>query len=445
MPSSRPKHNGRQVRVWLALSLAALMLMSGGRQADANEKLRRAYDRVNGGVVEQSSINGRIVIRAEGVHDKDDAKRFKSRHYLIHTKIKQSQVMPIARHLDRMFVLYQERFGGLMRNDMSKMVLYLFETEKEYQKFLQSKGVITRNSGGMFVYKGNEQFLAVWMGNKPLRDVLSTLQHEGFHQFAWHYLGLELPVWMNEGLAQYFEDAVITGGELRTGLADAHRSRLVREMISQGNIIPFNKMVNLNNQDWARMLREDADGANRLYAQSWSVAYFLIHADNGRYADSLNQYLTMISKGEDGEDAFERAFAVSWEQLRWRWMVYAKKLESHPVNTAVERMKYLAVALKHLHDQRLRIPRNTRELKKLLLRYQFEVTWTINGHKRTIKANDDSLYTYPHMGRTGLFELLEPSRNDLPPRITAPGLEPEPTLTWSRSRDGKLVQEIEYK
>ncbi|WP_432799279.1 DUF1570 domain-containing protein [Poriferisphaera sp. WC338] len=427
----------------LGVVLFAILTMTG--TTEANDKLRRAYERVKGVSAQSNKSSGRVVIHAEGESKYKGAKRYKSKHYVIHTKLSQKRVVPIGQHLDRMFVLYEQRFGGLMKGEMSEMVLYLFETERAYQTFLQSKGVITSNSGGMFVYKGNEQFLAAWIGDKPLRDVLSTLQHEGFHQFAWHYLGIELPVWMNEGLAQYFEDAVITGNELSTGLADAHRSRLVREMIAKGRIIPFAEMTRLDNDDWAVMLRTNADKANRLYAQAWSVAYFLIHADNGRYAKSLNRYLTMISRGEDGEEAFKKAFAVSWETLKWRWRVYAKELESHPVNTAVERMKYLAVALKHLHEQKHKIPKTVRELKKLLLRYQFEVTWTINGRKRTIKANDDSLYMYPYQGREEVFELLDASRNDLPPRIIAPGLDPEPMLTWSKGPGGKLVQEIEYK
>ena len=32
-----------------------------------------------------------------------------------------------------------------------------------------------------------------------------VLAHEGFHQFLGYELGREIPVWLNEGMAQYFE------------------------------------------------------------------------------------------------------------------------------------------------------------------------------------------------------------------------------------------------
>lgn len=61
-------------------------------------------------------------------------------------------------------------------------------------------------------------------------------------------------------------------------------------------------------------------------------------------------------------------------------------------------------------------------------------------------AKDPDLYRYVrHNGSAGLFRLLEPARDDLPARITAAGLRPEPTLVWSRDNDGNLVQDIEYR
>src|SRR2546426_8860983 len=45
-----------------------------------------------------------------------------------------------------------------------------------------------------------------------------TLAHEGFHQFLGYELGLQVPVWLNEGMAQYFETSDVVKGRLRTGL-----------------------------------------------------------------------------------------------------------------------------------------------------------------------------------------------------------------------------------
>ena len=40
-------------------------------------------------------------------------------------------------------------------------------------------------------------------------------QHEGFHQFAWSRFAEDLPVWVNEGMAEFFGESVIVGDTLR--------------------------------------------------------------------------------------------------------------------------------------------------------------------------------------------------------------------------------------
>ena len=42
-----------------------------------------------------------------------------------------------------------------------------------------------------------------------------TVQHEGFHQFAHAVIGGDIPTWLNEGLAEYFGEALFTGGRVR--------------------------------------------------------------------------------------------------------------------------------------------------------------------------------------------------------------------------------------
>ena len=45
-----------------------------------------------------------------------------------------------------------------------------------------------------------------------------TVQHEGFHQFAHVVIRGDLPIWVNEGLAEYFGEAVFTGDGFVSGV-----------------------------------------------------------------------------------------------------------------------------------------------------------------------------------------------------------------------------------
>ncbi|QQE11037.1 DUF1570 domain-containing protein [Planctomycetota bacterium] len=373
------------------------------------------------------------------------AKWYRTDHYLIHAKLPKKRVLPIGKHLDQMFEIYEARFQGLIGEEQGPMQVYLFDREHQYINFLAKHGVKANNSGGMFVYRENLKCLAVWIGDKPRREIFAVLQHEGFHQFVWNYIGKDLPVWMNEGLAQYFEDAVITGKKMNTGLTDVNRAKLVKRMIRERDYLSFPDIMNLDHDQWSNILGDDAERASKLYAQAWSMVYFLIHSNDGKYAAGVNSYLTKLNNGEDPGWAFKRIFGFDLRRMERDWTRFAFAMENDPVNEAVERMRYLSVALKHFKEQNIKVPRDMNKVRNLMQRYSIEVTWTVDGEAETITSDDSRLYSFNRRGRDTDFVLLESSRNDMPLRILAQGLSPEPTLIWRENNSGQLIADIEYR
>ena len=430
------------IRTFMLVAMVCAVI-GGASEARGSEKLRQAYRRAYGEASLKGVMPGDAVI-VEG-NEGEEVKRYKTKHYMIHTKMDRTAVLPIGQHIDLMFELYQERFSGFTPIEQGLMKLYLFEEEDEYVEFMHTHNVRGSNSGGMFVYKENLHCLAIWIGDKLKREVRSVLQHEGFHQFAWHYIGKELPVWMNEGLAQYFEDAVIASGELETGIGDVHRINTVKKMIEDRQVVRFERLMAMDHEQWGLVLGASPKRAGMLYAQAWSIVDFLIHGREGKYAPGVNRYLKKLSEGEEAEEAFQSIFGDDYEELRKNWEVYIRKLEPSDVNCAVERMKFLAIALKHFHNEKIRIPREMRLMRKLLRQYQIEVSWTINGETETMLANDERLYSFEKYGYAKEFDILEPTKRNLPPRIVASGLSPEPMLVWEYNEDGELVSDITYR
>ena len=64
------------------------------------------------------------------------------------------------------------------------------------------------------------------------------LYHEAFHAYVGTFVYPAkdggLPVWLNEGLAQIFEGAVVEVGELRVCAADTDRLAAVRQALAKG-------------------------------------------------------------------------------------------------------------------------------------------------------------------------------------------------------------------
>jgi Protein of unknown function (DUF1570) len=376
-----------------------------------------------------------------------ELQQFRSRSYLIHTNLTRDEVRAFGKHMDTVYAQYEERFREFHTRSKAQMPLYLLRTEDQYQRFMTSQNIDATNTGGMFFFSPTSQGLATWTQGRSRSQAFQVLQHEGFHQFAFNRLGRELPTWINEGLAQYFEDAIIVGDHMTTGLANARRVEQVRRALESRTAIDFAWLVGISADQWSDTLRGEPDRAALMYAQSWSVVFFLIHGENDRYQPAFARYLQKVSAGRDSQTAFREVFGEdSLRPLASRWAEFADKQQPDPLNTAASRMEFLGEALRFMYQRGEPAPRTLARLRDSLQARHFVLTRKAHGITTEVTADDPDLYRYRrHNGSTGLFKLLEPARDDLPQRITATGLNPEPTLVWSRDADGKLVQDIEYR
>lgn len=372
---------------------------------------------------------------------------YRSKHYRIYTNLSRDETRPIGRHMDTLYEQYDRRFRAFSPDQVQPMPLYLFKTEQQYERFLQEHDIDATHSGGMFFVTHKLEGLATWVQNKSRRKTLEVLQHEGFHQFAWHAIGPSLPVWLNEGLAQYFENAVVTDGRMSLGMTSGTRIAKVKSAIDAGIVMPLDELMAITNQRWSELVRREPAYASHLYAQSWSLAYFLIHGEGGKHQSKLLAYLKQLSAGEPHENAELFAFGPSGlSALNNAWLKHAATQRTDDVAEATDRLEFLGTGLRVLAEQGEDMPADLAALRDTLRRFGFSLRRSDMGVTRKLSADAEEMYRYHREDRGEReFVLLKPDKPGLPPRITAPGLEPEPTLVWYRDADAKLVQEIVYR
>lgn len=375
---------------------------------------------------------------------------FRTRHYHVHTNAPVAEAIKVAAHMDAVFAEYARRFAAFTPKSDQHMPLYLLASQQDYIDFLKSHDIDGGGTGGIFFIRPTVRGLATWLDDRPPWVTLETLQHEGFHQFTHAYIGGKLPLWVNEGLAEYFADAVLVRDRLRIGFASGRRIEAVRRALDNDDVIDLDELMATPAGKWQLNLIR-APGKGRMqYEQSWSMVHFLIHAEQGRYRDAFERYLRLIAQGMPDRAAFQHAFgADDTIAFRRQWEKWAAHAEPDPLDTAVSRMRFIAQGLLLLKDRREPMPRNTDELRRRLTEMGFRAIRIENGIRTEVAASDMTLYVYEHTtggrGGVGTFTLVSPPRADLPPRITAPGMQPQPTLTWTMDKEGKAVATVDYR
>jgi len=217
--------------------------------------------------------------------------------------------------------------------------------------------------------------------------------------------------------------------------------------VREATAIDFDELLDLTGEQWHRNMERGSGRGHLQYQQSWSVVYFLIHGNNGRYRKVFEQYLKLVSTGRNSGKAFRQAFGgQDTTAFRKRWEAFILDLQPDAFTTTIARMQFLGWGLHYLHESSRPAPTTLDELRQVLQKIKFRMTSHSHGNETVTSSKEESVYRFTRPnGAVDEFKLLEAQGNGLLPRIVAPGLNPEPMLIWSKDRNGKLNPTMQYK
>ena len=245
-------------------------------------------------------------------------KRYDTPYYEIHSDLEPERVKEAALRMTRMAEEYRERTAEFSGQIRKRFPFLLFKTAQDYYSAGAPPG-----SAGVYMYRGMEGKLMAIAGEESGAFTWHVVQHEGFHQFAHAVIGGQLPVWVNEGLAEYFGEGLFTGDGFVTGVAPPRRIARIQKSIKEGKLRPIRSMMLMTQQEWNSMLA----GAN--YDQAWSMVHFLAHAEEGKYQKAMSHFVLEIGRRRPWDKAWESAFGTA-EGFEQKWKDWWLTQPAHP-------------------------------------------------------------------------------------------------------------------
>jgi len=198
-----------------------------------------------------------------------------SQHYILYTTCASKPLVDaMPGFLESCYLAYRELLPGEIPPDR-KLETYLFQSRWHWERFTeqfspQRADIYKKIRAGGYSERGVT--VSHYTGHKTS---LSILAHEGFHQFAEATRGANIPAWLNEGLACYFESFDLdprTSRPLFSPETNYLRMRNLREAYVAGQLIPLERILGTHA---GIEVQEPGAHVRSYYAQVWSLVLFL--------------------------------------------------------------------------------------------------------------------------------------------------------------------------
>jgi len=205
---------------------------------------------------------------------------------------------------------YEKFFNNWSAKDGARVIV--FDNPEDFRRY--AGDIVSLTHAGLTGYchlktdeAGNQFYELVTYQDSNLWRVLA---HEGFHQFIGYELGSQVPMWLNEGTAQYFETSTITGSHFNVGQISRNKLLYAQALILNKKAPPLAQLVT-----WDRATFYA--NANVAYPTSWALVYYLLNSNNDRFEQSrFRRYLQDLKFGNDSVRSLQREFGS--DVSRWQ-------------------------------------------------------------------------------------------------------------------------------
>jgi tetratricopeptide (TPR) repeat protein len=192
-------------------------------------------------------------------------------------------------------------------SQMPPVRIVAFRGEEEFAPFRP------RQAAAAYYSSGLERDYIVMQSISPEHYPIAV--HEYMHRVV-HGMGLDLPVWLNEGLAELFATLQPKADKVLMGRMDARRAELLRT----NRMIPFEQFLAV---DVNSPFYNERDMAGMFYAQSFALAHMLYYGD--KYMGHIGKLEHAYQTSKDPAAVFSSVYGRSLETVQHDLEAYMRQ------------------------------------------------------------------------------------------------------------------------
>jgi FimV-like protein len=234
----------------------------------------------------------------------------------------EKDIRQVGVRLEQFREVFSRLFTTLNVNSPVPTTVIVFKNDDSYRPFKP-----TENTAGYFQSGSDVNYITLKLVKElhSEQDPFTIIFHEYTHLLVKNTSG-NVPIWFNEGLAEYYSTFSIT---------DDQKVVMGRPIASHVFLLRENKMLPLRTLfqvDQKSPYYSESDKQSIFYAESWALMHYLILGKDGQRVTQMGKFLELLSANVAVEQAFQQAFAMSFESMENELSAYIQR-DRYPITT----------------------------------------------------------------------------------------------------------------
>ena len=220
-------------------------------------------------------------------------------HFTVVTDAGEKQARHVAGQFERMQAVFQKIIPAAQSDPGAPIVVLAVKNKRDFAT-LEPAAYLTKGSldlAGLFLQSNDRSYILVRLdteGDHPY----STVYHEYTHYITRH---ANLPIWVNEGIAEFYQNTDIDAHEARIGQPD--RGEL--QLLQRESLLPLPTLFSVDHNS---PYYHDEDKGSIFYAESWALTDMLLINDFRNKTHVLSNYINALASGQTSVTAAVSTF-----------------------------------------------------------------------------------------------------------------------------------------
>ena len=271
-----------------------------------------------------------VFVLAPGVQPaqaKDTWTEVRSKNFTLIGNAAEKDIRQVANRLEQFRTVFGLLFPNVKLNSPVPTTVIVFKSNGSYKPFK-----VNPNVSGYFQPGEDVNYVTLTSEKSSAEQPYRTIFHEYVHLLVENTLGAAVPLWFNEGLAEYYSTFDVQDGDRKVILGDLVDNHVL--YLRENKLVPLRTLFAV---DYKSPYYNEGNKMNIFYSESWMLMHYLLQGEGQKRRPQLGQFMDLLRSKVPIAEAFQRAFETNLESFEKSFKSYIQGANYKATGLAFEK------------------------------------------------------------------------------------------------------------